>query len=43
MKKFMKIEGSRLKTRHGEGHTKCPLHIEEEQWIKLVKIWDMED
>jgi hypothetical protein len=37
VKRFMKTEQSRLKTTYHEGHTKCPLHIEEEQWIKLMK------
>jgi hypothetical protein len=30
VKRFMKTEQSRLKTRYLEGHTKCPLHIDEE-------------
>jgi hypothetical protein len=30
VKRFMKTERSRLKTKYREGHTKCPLYIEEE-------------
>jgi hypothetical protein len=40
VKKYMKQERSRLKTRYREGHTTCPLHIEEDQWSRLVKYWE---
>jgi hypothetical protein len=40
MKKYMRQERSRLKTRYREGHKHCPLHIEEEQWTHLVNYWE---
>jgi hypothetical protein len=40
VKKYMRHERSRLKTRYCEGHTHYPLHIEEEQWIRLVNYWE---
>jgi hypothetical protein len=35
VKRFMKSERARLKRQYQEGHTTCPIHIEEEQWTKL--------
>jgi hypothetical protein len=43
VKRFMKMEQSRLKTRYREGHTKCPLDIEEDQWTRLITYWDRDD
>jgi hypothetical protein len=35
VKRFMKTECARLKMQYKEGHTTCPIHIEEEQWTRL--------
>jgi hypothetical protein len=35
VKRFMKLERSRLKKQYQEGHTACPVHIEEDQWARL--------
>ena len=35
VKRFMKSKHARLKKQYQEGHTTCPIHIEEEQWTKL--------
>jgi hypothetical protein len=36
----MRQERSRLKTRYREEHKHCPLHIEEEQWTRLINYWE---
>ena len=43
IKRFMKIERSRLKTKYPEGHKECLVHIEEDQWNRLIKYWDIDD
>jgi hypothetical protein len=40
VKWFMKSEHSRLKKQYQEGHTTCPVHIEEDQWTKLKQYWN---
>jgi hypothetical protein len=35
VKRFMKSERIRLKRQYQEGHTACPIYIEEEQWTRL--------
>lgn len=40
VKRFMKSERARLKRQYQEGHTACPIHIEEEQWTKLKEYWN---
>jgi hypothetical protein len=35
VKRFMKSERARLKRQYQEGHSACPIHIEEEQWTRL--------
>jgi hypothetical protein len=37
VERVIKTEQSRLKTKCREGHTKCPLHIKEDQWSRLIK------
>jgi hypothetical protein len=39
MKRFMKIERSRLKAKYLAGDTQCPLHIQPAQWINLQTYW----
>ena len=43
VKRFMKTERSRLKVKYREGHKECPVHIEEDQWNRLIKYWDTDD
>jgi hypothetical protein len=40
MKRFVKSECARLKRQYQEGHTACPIHIEEEQWTRLKQYWN---
>jgi hypothetical protein len=40
VKRFMKSERSRLKKQYQEGHTTCPVHIEEDQWARLKQYWN---
>jgi hypothetical protein len=40
VKKYMRQERSHLRTRYREGHKHCPLHIEEEQWTRLMNYWE---
>jgi hypothetical protein len=40
VKRFMKSERVRLKRLYQEGHTVCPIHIEEEQWTRLKEYWN---
>jgi hypothetical protein len=40
VKRFMKSERARLKRLYQEGHTACPIHIEEEQWTRLKEYWN---
>jgi hypothetical protein len=40
VKRFMKSEHARLKRQYQEGHTTCPIHIEEEQWTRLKEYWN---
>jgi hypothetical protein len=35
MKRFMKIERSRLKAKYLAGNTQCPLYIQPAQWVNL--------
>jgi hypothetical protein len=35
VKRFMKSKHARLKRQYQEGHSACPIHIEEEQWTRL--------
>jgi hypothetical protein len=35
----MKSERANLKRQYLEGHTACPIHIEEEQWTRLKQYW----
>ena len=37
--RYMKAERSRLKTKWLKGHDKCPLHIDGEQWLRLINYW----
>jgi hypothetical protein len=40
VKRFMKLERARLKRQYQEGHSACPIHIEEEQWTRLKEYWN---
>jgi hypothetical protein len=40
MKRFMKSKRARLKRQYQEGHTACPIQIEEEQWTMLKEYWN---
>jgi hypothetical protein len=40
VKRFMKSERARLKRQYQEGHSACPIHIEEEQWTRLKEYWN---
>jgi hypothetical protein len=40
VKRFMKSKCSRLKKQYQEGHTACPIHIEEDQWTRLKQYWN---
>jgi hypothetical protein len=39
IKRYLKSERSRLKTRFLSGQTDCPLHVEPAQWEKLKVYW----
>jgi hypothetical protein len=43
VKRFMKGERSRLKRQYREGHEACPMHIDENQWERLIKYWTSDD
>jgi hypothetical protein len=40
VKRFMKSKRARLKRQYQEGHSACPIHIEEEQWTRLKEYWN---
>jgi hypothetical protein len=40
VKRFMKSEHSCLKKQYQEGHTACPVYIEEDQWTRLKQYWN---
>jgi hypothetical protein len=42
VKRFIKSERARLKRQYQEGHTTCPIHIEEEQWTRLKEYWNID-
>jgi hypothetical protein len=42
IKRYLKSEHSRLKTRFLSGQTDCPLHIEPAQWEKLKVYWSID-
>jgi hypothetical protein len=42
VKRFMKSERAWLKRQYQEGHTACPIDIEEEQWTRLKEYWNID-
>lgn len=42
IKRYMKVERSRLKTKFMAGKDECPVHVEPDQWKKLKAYWRTE-
>jgi hypothetical protein len=43
VKRFMKGERSCLKRQYWKGHKACPMHIDKNQWERLIKYWTSDD